>query len=102
MKDHVTVIPVDQIIIVDGIVLPCSFGSHIKNMHALQWHHGSGHIEINDNGFMSNSRIEDYETDVLPYVKIWQTTFDLMKQEPEVAKLQEKTSWWKSFLPKLS
>ena len=51
---------------------------------------------------MSNSRIEDYETDVLPYVKIWQTTFDLMKQEPEVAKLQEKTSWWKSFLPKLS
>ncbi len=102
MKDHVTVIPADGIIIVNGIALPCKFTSHINHLHAIQWHEGIGEKEINNNGCMSNIRIEDYETDVLPYVKIWQTTFDQMKLESETLEPPEKTSWWKSFLQKLS
>ena len=45
MKQHVTVVPSDRLIIVDGIPLWFNFSLSKKNMHALQWHEGSGHIE---------------------------------------------------------
>ena len=92
MKDHVTVIPADRAIIVDGIALPCKFTSHINRLHAVQWHEGFGEKEIDNNGFMSNIRIEDDETDVHPYVKIWQAAFDQIKLASETLELPEKTS----------
>ena len=76
MKKNVTVIPADQIIMCDGIALKCAFDSIIENMHALQWHDGTGHIEKNENGFMSNHDIQSYETEVKPYVDIWQIHYD--------------------------
>lgn len=102
MKEHVTVIPADGIIIVNGMALPCEFSPHIRNLHAIQWHHGVGGIEINDNGFMSNREITCYETEVLPYVTIWQSVFDQMKSLQPEEEPQEETGWWKSVFRKLS
>ena len=46
MRQHVTVVPSDHLIFVDGFALCFDFSAP-KNMHALQWHEGSGHIEYN-------------------------------------------------------
>lgn len=93
MKEHVTVIPSDGIVIVDGMALPCVFTPHIENLHAIQWHNGSGEIEINDGGFMSNRKIASYETDVGPYVDVWTLTFERMKSAPQEEKPREKSGW---------
>ena len=102
MKEHVTVIPADGIVIVDGVALPCVFTPHIENLHAIQWHKGSGEIEINDGGFMSNRKITSYETDVQPYVAVWQAAFDAMKGEEPAVENRERPGWWKSLLRKLA
>ena len=44
MKTHVTVIPSDGIISVDGEVLFLD-GITSETFHALQWHDGAGHVE---------------------------------------------------------
>lgn len=77
MIDNVTVIPADQIIICNGIALRCNFRSHIENMHALQWNKGKGEIEKNEEGYMSNIEVHSYESDVKPYVDIWQVQYDI-------------------------
>ena len=102
MKEHVTVIPSDGIIMVDGMPLSCKFTPHVENLHALQWHHGTGEREITDRGFMSNHAIASYETDVRPYVDIWQSVYDLMHSTPENDKPEEKMDWLKSILKRLS
>ena len=102
MKEHVTVIPSDGIVIVDGTALPCVFTPHIENLHAIQWHNGSGEIEINAEGFMSNRKIASYETDVKPYVALWQAAFDAMKGVEQAVENRERPGWWKSFWRKLT
>ena len=47
MKTHVTVIPSDGIIAVDGEVLFLD-GITSETFHALQWHDGAGHVEPGD------------------------------------------------------
>ena len=81
MRQHVTVVPSDHLILVDGFALCFDFSAP-KNMHALQWHEGSGHIEwTNDNNHSLTT--EDYETHVAPFVSLW---------EAEKARLDEKTA----------
>ena len=36
MREHVTIIPADNMIIVDGVALQCAFAAP-DNVHALQW-----------------------------------------------------------------
>lgn len=77
MKEHVTVIPEDKIIIVDGLPLQCEFDTHIAGLHALQWHNGKGGIEIvSDDGKISNHEISSYVDEVQPYVDIWLAKYD--------------------------
>ena len=90
MKDHVTVIPADQIIICNNIALQCAFDSIIENMHALQWHDGKGHIEKNVNGLMSNHAIQSYETEVKPYVDIWQIQYDIKTATESILRAANK------------
>ena len=47
MHNHVTVIPADNTISVNGEGLNFDFIAP-ENMHALQWHDGTGHIEYTD------------------------------------------------------
>ena len=73
MQNHVTVIPQDKTIIVDGQGLRFDFVAP-ADLHALQWHNGAGHIEFSDE-LTPNLIIqgqEDYEKYVCPYVQMWE------------------------------
>ena len=73
MQNHVTVIPQDKTIIVDGQGLRFDFAAP-ADLHALQWHNGSGHVEFSDE-LTPNLIIqgqEDYEKYVRPYVQMWE------------------------------
>ena len=82
MKAHVTVIPSDGIISVDGEVL---FLDSItsETFHALQWHDGAGHAEPGDG--LPNEALfaDDYEERVAPFVALW---------EEEKARLDEEAN----------
>ena len=70
MKQHVTVVPSDRLIVVDGVALRFDFPAP-ENMHALQWHEGSGHIEWTDD--INHPLTPDaYEADVAPFVALWE------------------------------
>ncbi|ARQ46074.1 hypothetical protein [Oxalobacter formigenes] len=97
MKEHVTVIPEDKIIIVDSLPLQCEFDTHIAGLHALQWHNGKGELEIvSDDGKISNHEISSYTSEVNSYVEIWQAKYDEINapyvptfEEAKAAKLAE-------------
>ncbi|WP_278540440.1 hypothetical protein [Oxalobacter formigenes] len=76
MKEHVTVIPKDGIIIINDIALPCEFDPHVSGLHALQWNNGKGELEIISDGKISNLEITSYTTEVKPYVDLWQAKYD--------------------------
>ena len=69
MKQHVTVVSSDRLIIIDGNALRFDFPAP-ENMHALQWHDGSGHIEWTDD-INHPLTPDDYEADVAPFVDLW-------------------------------
>ena len=66
----VTVVPADNLIIVDGKALVFPFDAP-ANMHALQWRGGTGHTEWTD-GPNQPLTAEDYDEQVVPFVKLWQ------------------------------
>ena len=72
MNKHITVIPSDKLILLDGIGLQCSFAAP-ANLHALQWHEGAGHIEFTDG--KPNQQLAgdaDFVQYVQPFVVLWQ------------------------------
>ena len=80
MHTHVTVIPADGYISVDGegLMLPLTTAG---NIHAIQWHNGSGHIEYTD-GTPNHILTEaDYATVVAFYATLWQTEKDRLDAE---------------------
>ena len=98
MKEHVTVIPADSIIIVNGLSYKCEFTVD-EGVHALQWHNGAGELEVYENGIPSNVPITDYDEQVKPFVDIWQAKYDEINtpvvptlEEAREAKLAELTS----------
>ena len=71
MKNRVTVIPDDQLIIVEGFALECAFAVP-DAIHALQWQNGSGHIEYTDGRPNLPLETADYQGVVAPFVAVWQ------------------------------
>ena len=72
MYNDVTIIMPDRSVSVDdtGVVID----SIDTNIHAIQWHNGSGHVEFSDE-LTPNLIIqgqEDYEKYVRPYVQMWE------------------------------
>ena len=82
MKTHVTVIPSDGIISVDGEVLFLD-GIKSETFHALQWHDGAGHVEPGDGLPNEELSTDDYAGRVAPYVALW---------EEEKARLEEEAN----------
>ena len=70
MYNHVTVIPDDKIILVNGQGLEFNFVAP-DGMHALQWHDGAGHIEweAGENEILAE---RDYAAKVKRYVDAWE------------------------------
>ena len=70
MKQHVTVVPSDNLVIVDGVPLVFGFAAP-ANLHALQWHDGAGEMEWTDN--INHPLTEqDYADDIAPFVALWE------------------------------
>ena len=62
----VTVVPADNLIIVDGKALVFPFDAP-ANMHALQWRGDTGHTEWTD-GPNQPLTAEDYDEQVAPFI----------------------------------
>lgn len=78
MKQHVTVIPSDGLISVDGEILfldslkkGTAEGGAQSSFHALQWHDGAGHVEPGDGRPNEELSADDYAGRVAPYVALW-------------------------------
>lgn len=70
MKQHVTVVPSDNLVIVDGVPLVFGFAAP-ANLHALQWHDGAGEMEWTDD--INHPLTEqDYADDIAPFVALWE------------------------------
>ena len=71
MEKDVTIVPVDNVILVNGIHLQLDFKpiEGYEQVHAIQWHSGKGVLEFAD----YSGRDADYETDVAPYVALWES-----------------------------
>ena len=80
MQNHVTVIPVDKIISVNGEGLNFDFIAP-ENMHALQWHDGTGHIEYTDGQANRPLTAADYDVEVAPFTALWQAEYDRLEEE---------------------
>ena len=80
MYNKVTVVPVDQTIIVDGLALSLTYTAP-ADMHALQWHDGTGHIEYNDGSPNRPLTAADYDVEVAPFTALWQAEYDRLEEE---------------------
>ena len=81
MRTHVTVVPSDRLIIVDGTPLQFGFTAP-ANLHAVQWHEGRGEMEWTDD--INHPLMPgDYAEDVAPFVALW---------EAEKARLDEEAA----------
>lgn len=90
---QVTVVPADNLIIVDGAALVFPFDAPI-NLHALQWRGDTGHTEWTD-GPNKPLTAEDYDEQVVPYVKLWQAEKARLEKavaDAEAARLAEYNS----------
>ena len=91
MEKDVTVVPADNIIIVNRKLLHFDFSpieGH-ESMHALQWHDGKGAIEYEDVAKRLELTKENYAGHVQPYVTLWQTE----KAKGEAEKAEQEAEY---------
>lgn len=83
MYQHVTVVPTDKIIIVEGMALRFNFAAP-DGLHAIQWHEGSGHMEVVGQGNAVLSE-NDYVEKIAPFVALWEAERARLEAEAEAA-----------------
>lgn len=81
MKNQVTVVPSDQLIMVEGEPLFFPY-QPLFPMRALQWREGCGHVEIDGQPNRSLG-LRDYPLEVLPYVALFEA------EKKRLAEVQE-------------
>lgn len=94
MKQHVTIVPSDRLIMVNGAALRFAFSAP-ANLHALQWHEGKGHRELTDAPNQSLCGEAQYAGEVAPYVALWEAEKARLEAEAaaaEAARLAEHNS----------
>ena len=82
---QVTIVPADKLIIVNGEALIFDWEPIEENVHAIQYHNDSGHIEYEDASPNTSITSEDYETKVKPYVDLWQVEKNRILEEQRKA-----------------
>lgn len=82
----VTVVPADNLIIVDGKALVFPFDAP-TNLHALQWRGDTGHTEWTD-GPNKPLTAEDYDEQVVPFMKLWQDEKARLEAEAAAAEAE--------------
>lgn len=79
----VTVVPADNLVIVDGEALVFPFDAP-ATLHALQWREGKGHTEWTDAPNLPLAAA-DYDDQVAPFVALWETEKARLTAEAEAA-----------------
>lgn len=98
MKKHVTVVPSDRLIIVEGEALQFDFAAP-ENLHAVQWHNGEGHMEFLDD--MNHPLTEgDYAEDVAPFVTAWETEKARLEDEAAAAEAARVAAYQRARKPR--
>lgn len=87
MPTTVTVVAEDKIILVDGVALHFDFQIP-DNVRAIQWRDDAGHAEYADGSLNRPLSAADYETEVAPYVALWEA--EKARLEAEAAKAEEE------------
>lgn len=82
---QVTIVPADKLIIVNGEALIFDWEPIEENVHAIQYHNDSGHIEYEDASPNTSITSEDYEIKVKPYVDLWQVEKNRILEEQRKA-----------------
>lgn len=80
MKNQVTIVPADKLVIVDGVGLILDFEA-AENIHAIQWLGNSGHCEYTDGRANRKLTAEDYEAEIAPFVALWEAEKSRIEQE---------------------
>lgn len=94
MKEHVTVIPEDSVILINGEALVFEY-LYPAELRAIQWYNGAGHIEYKDG--KENKLIAgeaDYSARVAPFVALWEAEKERITPLPptvEQSKSEAKT-----------
>ena len=94
MKEHVTVIPEDSVILINDEALVFEY-LYPAELRAIQWHNGAGHIEYKDG--KENKLIAgeaDYSARVAPFVALWEAEKERITPLPptvEQSKSEAKT-----------
>lgn len=94
MRQHITVVPSDNLIIVDGVALCFAYAAP-ANLHALQWHEGQGHMEFTDDYNHALAGEDLYAAEVAPFVRLWEAEKARLEAEAaaaEAARLAEYNS----------
>ena len=100
---HITVIPEDKAVIVDGVCLSFDFPAP-ENLHALQWRGDAGHMEFTDRPNQTLTA-EEYAEAVAPYLALWEDEKKRLEAEVDppptldearAAKLMEVMSAYKA------
>lgn len=87
MPTTVTVVAEDKIILVDDVALHFDFQIP-DNVRAIQWRDDAGHAEYADGSLNRPLSAADYETEVAPYVALWEV--EKARLEAEAAKAEEE------------
>ena len=85
MKAHITIIPEDSFMSVDGMSMNFELPSS-ENIHAIQWHSGKGELEYEDETPNLIFDSADYETILAPFL----TAFELELQKREEERIAEE------------
>lgn len=80
MKRPITVVPIDNLVIVDKISRNVNLSATDKSIHAIQWRGAPSmigsveYIELPDGTKPSNLKfgVDQYNTYVYPYVVLWE------------------------------
>lgn len=81
---RVTVVPIDNIILVDGFPLQFKFDAP-ENLHALQWDEDKGHLEFKNGDPNQMLSKDDYDKYVAHYVEVWKVEKKRLEDEAEAA-----------------
>ena len=81
MRNHVTVVPSDRLIIVDGAPLVFDFAAP-STLRALQWHDDAGTVEWTDD-YPWTLDPDAYADEVAPWVALWEA--EKVRREQEAA-----------------
>lgn len=85
MKAHITIIPEDYFMSVDGMSMNFELPSS-ENIHAIQWHSGKGELEYADETPNLIFGSDDYESILKPFL----TAFELELQKREEERIAEE------------